>query len=279
MKEKALLIIKGFVFGLANIIPGVSGGTIALTMGVYESLISSIGHFFERPKECLKFLIPFGIGAVLSILLMSKLISFSLAKYPLPTTLFFTGLILGGIPLLTRKVKGSMQSVENILLFFIPFCLIIIMNFIKIGNGSISLDSLSVVTFFLLFIVGVIAAITMVVPGVSGSFVLMLLGFYKPLVNTVSKLTDFSLVGHNLLVLIPFGIGVLLGTIFIAKLIEKLFKKYKIKTYCAILGFVVASVIVLIISAFSANISLLQLLVGSVLFVISTILGYKLGDD
>lgn len=278
MKDKIVLMIKGFLFGIANIIPGVSGGTLALTMGVYEDLIESISHFFKDVKKSLKFLCVFGLGAVLSILLMSKVISLSLDKFPFPTTLFFVGLIIGGIPLLTRKVRKNKVKPFNILLFLITFGIVIGMAFMQEGNNVVSLTNVTPWMMFLLFIVGMVAAATMVIPGVSGSFVLMLLGFYKPVVNTVSQLTDFSMLGHNLLVLIPFGIGVLLGIVLIAKLIEFLFNKYELSTYYAILGFLIASIFTLCATLFGVDFSNLEVVVGVVLFAVAAVIGYKLGD-
>ncbi len=278
MKNKIVLMIKGFLFGIANIIPGVSGGTLALTMGVYEDLIESISHFFKDVKKSLKFLCVFGLGAILSILLMSKVISLSLDKFPFPTTLFFVGLIIGGIPLLTRKVRKNKVKPFNVLLFLITFGIVIGMAFMQEGNNVVSLSNVTPWMMFLLFIVGMVAAATMVIPGVSGSFVLMLLGFYKPVVNTVSQLTDFSMLGHNLLVLVPFGIGVLLGIVLIAKLIEFLFNKYELSTYYAILGFLIASIFTLCATLFGVDFSNIEVVVGVVLFVIAAVIGYKLGD-
>lgn len=278
MKDKIILMIKGALFGVANIIPGVSGGTLALTMGVYEDLIDAISHFFRNMKKSLKFLCIFGLGAVLSILLMSKVISVSLDKFPFPTTLFFVGLIVGGVPLLTRKVRKSKVKPWNLLLFLITFGIVIGMAFMQEGNNVVSLSNVNFGMMLLLFLVGMVAAATMVIPGVSGSFVLMLLGFYKPIVNTVSKLTDFSLLGHNLIILIPFGIGILLGIILIAKLIEFLFKKYEVSTYYAILGFLVASIFTLCATLFQVSVSNVEVFVGIILFIVSTIIGYKLGD-
>lgn len=278
MKDKIILAIKGALFGVANIIPGVSGGTLALTMGVYEDLINAISHFFEDIKKSLKFLLVFGLGAVLSILLMSKVISLCLDKFPFPTTLFFIGLIIGGVPLLTRKVRKSKVKPFNLLLFFITFGIVIGMAFMQGGGSVVSLSNISPWMMFVLFLVGMIAAATMVIPGVSGSFVLMLLGFYKPIVQVVSRLTDFSKLGHNLLVLIPFGLGILIGIVLIAKLIEFLFKKYEISTYYAILGFLVASIFTLCATLFQVSFSNVEVFIGILLFIISTIIGYKLGD-
>ena len=279
MKDKLILVIKGFFFGIANIIPGVSGGTIAITMGVYEEMIDIISHFFKDLKKSLSFVIPFGIGAILSILLMSKLISFCLDKYPFPTTLFFIGLILGGIPLLTKKVKSSKIKPINIILFLITFSIIIGMAFMKEGNYAVSLSNMNIGMYIVLFLVGMVAAATMVIPGVSGSFVLMLLGFYEPIIKTISNITKPSLLGTNLSILLPFGLGILIGIVLVAKILEYLFKKHEVSTYYAILGFITASIFTLSFSLFGVSISLMQVLIGIVLFILATIIGYKLGDE
>ncbi len=277
--KNIILILKGAIFGIANIIPGVSGGTIALTMGVYEDLISSISHFFKKPKESLKFIIPFVIGAFLSILLMSKIISYCLDKFPLPTTFFFVGLILGGVPLLTRKVKKEKVKPCHMILFFLTFAIVMLLNFMKSGTSAVNLANPTILTYLLLGLVGMIAAATMVIPGISGSFVLMLLGFYEPIVNTVGDLTNFSNLAHNLAILIPFGLGVVIGIILIAKLIEYLFAKYEIPTYYAILGFVIASIITLSIGALSTTLTIPTVIIGIITLIIGCLAGYKLGDE
>lgn len=279
MKDKLILTIKGFIFGIANIIPGVSGGTLAITLGIYEELISTISHLFSNLKKNLSFIIPIGIGAIISILTMSKLINYSLEKFPIPTTLFFIGLIVGGIPLIYKKVEKSKFEISNISAFLITFLFIIILTFFKSGVGEVNLSSLNPGLILLIFIIGVIAAATMVIPGISGSFVLMLLGFYKPILNTISNITDFSILGHNMMVLIPFGIGIVIGIILIAKLIEYLLKKHEIITYHAILGFIISSVISLFVDLFEYPFDIYQILVGTLLFIVGNIVGYKLGDE
>lgn len=278
MKDTILLVLKGFLLGIANVIPGVSGGTLALTLGIYQDLIGAISHLFKNLKKNLKFLIPLGIGMVIAILLGSKVITFCLDKFALPTTLFFIGLIVGGIPLLTKKVKGRRLKPLNLAVFLLTFGIVMIMTFLNAGNNAVDLSNMSVIQFILLMIVGMVAAATMVIPGVSGSFVLMLLGYYKPVMATLGNLTDFSLLGHNILVLAPFGIGLLIGIVGIAKLIEFLLKKYEIPTYYGIIGFVTASVIGLGIGLVGVPTTTLQVLAGLVLFVIAFIIGYKLGD-
>lgn len=279
MKNFIILAIKGFFFGIANIIPGVSGGTLAITMGIYEDMIGAISHFFKDIKKNLKFIIPLGIGAVISILLMSKVISYSLDKFPLPTTLFFIGLIVGGIPLLTKKIKHKKIKPHNLAVFLLTFSIVMIMTFLNAGNSAVDLSTMSFFRGIILFLVGVVAAATMVIPGISGSFVLMLLGYYKPIVGVVSDLTNFSHLAHNFSILIPFGIGILVGIILIAKLIEYLFKKYETTTYYGILGFIGASVLGLFIGLIGVPTSTIQVFIGLVLFVLAFGIGYKLGDE
>lgn len=279
MKDKIFLVIKGFLLGIANIIPGVSGGTLALTLGIYQDLIGAISHFFKNLKKNLQLLIPLGIGMVVAILLGSKIISYCLEKFTFPTTLFFIGLIVGGIPLLTKKLKGKKLKPFNLAVFLLTFGIVMIMTFLNAGNNMVDLSHMTIIQALLLFVVGMVAAATMVIPGVSGSFVLMLLGYYKPIVNTIGNLTNFSLLGHNILVLAPFGVGILVGIVGIAKLIEYLLKKHEIPTYYGILGFVISSVIGLGIGLVGVETSTLQVLSGLVLFVLAFIIGYKLGDD
>ncbi len=279
MKDKLIYIIKGFFFGIANIIPGVSGGTLALTMGIYEDLIGSISNFFKNPKKSIQFLLPIGIGAVLSILLMSKVISYSLDKFPVPTTLFFIGLIIGGVPLLTKKVKSEKIKPLNISLFLLTFGIIMLMTFGSAGSSSLDFTNVGIGGILQLLLIGMVAAGTMVIPGVSGSFVLMLLGAYESIINTIGDLTNFSNLGHNLTVLAPFGIGVGIGIIGIAKILEFLFQKYEVPTYYAILGFIIASIIALFVGLIGIEVTFIEIIVGIILLSFGLAIGYKLGDE
>lgn len=278
MRDKLLFIIKGFFLGVANIIPGVSGGTIAITMGMYEDIISSVSGFFKNPKKSIIYLLPIGIGAVLSVLLMSKLISFCLTRFPAPTTLFFIGLIVGGIPLLTKKVKDVKFKPLNAFLLLLTFSIIMFMTFSDIGSSNLDFSTITLDKILLLVVIGMIAAGCMVIPGISGSFVLMLLGAYKPIISVIGNLTDFSNLGHNLSILIPFAIGVGIGIIGIAKILEYLFNKFEVSTYYAILGFILASVISLIVGIVGVKISIIEILIGIILFIIGSTVGYKLGE-
>lgn len=287
MKNNLLLVIKGFIMGLANIIPGVSGGTLALILGIYEKFINAISHFFQNFKENIYFIIPVAIGMVLAILSMSRVIDYSYNHYPIPTTMFFMGLVIGGIPLLASRVKGKKESrkVSSYVILLLTFSIVVAMACSKLvlDEGlKISLYHMDFVGYLLLFIVGGIAAATMVIPGVSGSLVLMLLGYYYPVLAVIKEFTKLKNIGDNILILAVFGLGVLIGIVLISKLIEFLFKKYEVKTYFGVLGFVIASVIAIPLSTFltfSIDFTFLQILIGLFFLVLGCGISYKLGDE
>ena len=277
MKDKILLILKGFVLGIANIIPGVSGGTLAITLGIYERLIEAISHFFKKFKENLKFVLFLGIGILIALAIFSNVVGYCLDKYPFATILLFIGIILGGMPLLFKKVKGTFDTL-NFLVFIIAFSIVMIMSFMNPGSANISLDNLDIVKSVTLFFSGMIAAISMLFPGISGSFVLMLLGYYYPIINAIRELTRLENLFHNVIVLGIAGIGILLGIILAARLIEWLLKKYEIPTYYGIIGFIIASIISIFITAISNNPISSEIVVGIILLFVGIVLAKLIGE-
>lgn len=286
--KNIILVIKGFIMGIANIIPGVSGGTLALTLGIYEQFIGTISHFFSNLKENIKFLLPIVIGIGLAILTMSNVISTCFDKFPIPTTLFFMGLVIGGIPMLTNRVKKTkeLKQPSSYVIALLAFSLVMILAFSEeiFGGtlGNASFDNLSVLGYIWLSIIGMIAAATMVIPGVSGSLVLMLLGYYLPIINVIKELTHFENIFPNIFVAGFFGVGVIIGIVLVAKLIEWLLAKHEKKTYFGVIGFIIASVIAIPVSVYHevGNIvfSTPQVLIGVLLLVVGGIVGYKLGE-
>lgn len=238
--------IKGFILGIANVIPGVSGGTMAVSMGLYELILSSIGNFFKDIKGNFIKLLPIILGILVAIVSTSKLVTYALTNYKAQTLCLFIGLIFGGVSLIMRKIKGKGSKI-NYLIFFVIFFFVISLNFLKTDLIEISFTNMGIIDYLLLLLMGFIASSAMVIPGISGSFILMVLGYYDKIIYTVSTITDFSKLGSNLLILVPFGIGVIIGIVFMAKLITNLIKKYETKTYFAIMGFVLSSVVVLLL--------------------------------
>ena len=286
MIKNIILFIKGFIMGIANIIPGVSGGTLAIILGIYEDFIGALSHFFKNFKKNLIFILPVGLGMLASIATMSNVIDYSLHKFTLATVMFFVGLVLGGIPLLLNKVKGKKDSkvFANIIAFIITFSIVIFMAVAKLifsTDFSISFAHLSIISLILIFLVGILAAGTMVIPGVSGSLVLMLIGYYEPVIKTIKSLVHFDNVAHNGLIILIFGLGIIVGIVGIARLFEYLFKKHETVTYYGVLGFIFASVIAIPISRFtsiSITFKVLELIIGIACMLVGTIIAYKLGE-
>jgi len=164
MYDKLILVLKGVIIGVANIIPGVSGGALAITLGLYEKLITAVNAFFKDFKKNIMFLFPFGIGVVIGFLLVSRLIVFALDNYPVQTNVFFVGLILGGLPILFNKVKSKDKKTSNFLILLLIVTLLIGLTFIEGGNKAVSFESMVAVDYFKLFIVGIIAAVQLLFP-------------------------------------------------------------------------------------------------------------------
>ena len=266
-----IIFIKGFLFGTANVIPGVSGGTMAIILGVYEKLLDLFGYFFKNLKENIKFLIPFGLGIVFAIFIMSNVISYALSNYETITTFFFVGLILGGLPPLYKKVKNDLKT-ENIIYFFASFLLVVAFSFLKSGSNNIDLGNTS---FIIIFIVGLLSSVAMIIPGISGSFLLVLLGFYEPIINVIKDILDFNDFVFNFFILMFFGLGIVFGIVFVSRLIKYLLSKYENKTYYVILGFVLASIITLLynIEYSGSNLSL-----TFIALIIGQLISLKLGE-
>lgn len=285
MKEKLILVIKGFIMGIANIIPGVSGGTLAMTLGIYEQFISSISHLFSKLKENLKFLIPVAIGMGLAIVTLSRVIDYSFKHFPLPTMLFFVGLVLGGIPMIYNKIKDEKKTnLSNIITFLIPFTVVIFMSVIGMfstGMGEVNLANINLLGYIILFLVGMVAAGTMVIPGVSGSLVLMLLGYYYPILGLIKAITKFENLAHNIVVAGVFGLGIIVGIVAISKLIEFLFNKYEKKFYFGVFGFILASAPAIFLSGIQ-EIAIIftvpQVIAAVILLGLGLVIAYKLGE-
>ena len=247
-------ILRGAVIGVANIIPGVSGGTMMVSMGIYDTLIHCITHLFSDFKKSIKTLLPYAIGMLVGIVALASLLTFLFDNYPLPTYTAFIGLILGGLKPLLNKVDKKKLNAVSIGIFVLFFALIVVMAMTGDVTNPESIN-VDLGQMLILLVMGCIASATMIIPGVSGSMVLMLLGYYSPILNAVSGLKDavfamdFAAMLNPVLTLAPFGLGVVLGIFGVAKLIEVLVARVPTPTYCGVLGLVVASPVAILIRA------------------------------
>lgn len=281
MKAKEFFInaAKGAAIGVAMIIPGVSGGTLAVLMGVYDKIIDSFGGITKHFKASFFFLLPILLGAVLAFAAMYFPLKYALEYAPFPTVTLFAGLMLGSIPdlVITAKGNGFKKSVD-IISIIIPLAVVVGICFIP-HLGDVNLTSgMKFPNYLLLFVMGLLASCALVVPGISGSMLMLIFGYYQPLLNTISALkSDF---GHALLVLAVFAVGVVVGFFTIAKLMQFFLKKFRRVTFWAIVGFVIGSVPAVIITFFYqfgvSYLDTLQICLGVLFFLIGTAASFLL---
>jgi len=228
------LFIIGMIIGLANIIPGVSGGTMAVICGVFDRLIGAVSNIRKEFKKSILFLIPIGLGAVVAIVLLSKALTWLLDNYYMATNFFFIGVIVGSIPMLLKKSVEGGFCAWNLIPFVVTFGIMIVMAFLTPEGTSTVIRELDVFVFIKLMLYAALAAICMIIPGLSGSFVMLLLGVYETITTAIAEL--------NILLLIPVGIGILGGILGGSKLIDWLLRRFPRATYWAIFGFVIGSI-------------------------------------
>lgn len=266
-------IIIGIIIGISNIVPGVSAGTMFVILGIFKKLIDQVGLCIDEVKKMIKnitkfkekdggiravgimfknifnsqktFLIPIAIGMAFAIYFVAKLFSILNPEQIMYRNYIFLGLVLGGIPALFKELKKGtdIQNINkrkaNIYLFmFIGFLIMLTVYILKIngiGLRKVGYEELSIAMALPLFLVGAIAAASMVIPGISGSMVVLILGYYELMTISISKL--------NMIFIIPFAIGILVGIMAILKLIKYLLDNHYTKTYSCIVGFVVGSLL------------------------------------
>lgn len=242
MKNKKTILTssKGLLIGASMLVPGVSGGTMAIILGIYDELISSINNFFKNFKKSFFFLLQFCIGAGIGFVLFAKLISTALDKYELPMMYLFIGAILGGIPLLIKQTEIKKDNKKQILFGAIAglLGLGLVLALERLPESSVEFGaSITPKLLIMQVITGFIIAIALVLPGISTSHMLLVLGMYPAFLSALDHPFD------NILFLGFLGVSVVLGVFVITRPLELAMKKYPQLTYCAIIGFVAGSVV------------------------------------
>lgn len=226
---------KGILIGSGAILPGISSGVLCVIFGIYESLLDRIFNFFKNPYENFKFFLPLILGGILGVFLVGKLLLFLLNNFYMPTCFCFIGLILGCIPSIFKQTNRKSNTILHIL------CLLLTLSFsvylVVLEHFSVSSISSNSVSAVDLGIGGFLMSAGVVIPGVSSSVILMIMGIYETYLNAIATMNF-----HQLL---PLGFGILLGGILFLKIIQFMFKKFRSYTYYAIIGFTIGSVFVL----------------------------------
>ncbi|TWT04249.1 DUF368 domain-containing protein [Planococcus sp. CPCC 101016] len=239
-------IYRGILMGISDLIPGVSGGTIAFILGIYDRLLEAISGFFSRDwKKYLGFLVPLGIGIVITLLLFSRVIEYLLEQHYEATQFFFMGLIIGVIPYIMKQAEVKKNfTVRHLIILLVIGAALAVTAFIPTEEDLAPITSLTLPIFFLLFFSGWLASMAMLLPGISGSFILLLLGVYSTAINALSTL--------NIPVALAIGAGVIVGFIVSSKAIQYLLEHFTYVTYAAIIGLILGSLFV-VFPGFSAD--------------------------
>ena len=235
-------ILIGIVIGMANVIPGVSGGTLAVVFNVYDQFIEAITFNVKKIWANKKFVFPILGGMALGVLIFSKLISLLYTNFPFQTNCFFTGLIIGSIPLLfSLMMNGGQQAAAEkksagsiiglVICAVIGFAVLVFFNYLE---GIYDKSSIA----------GFIGAIAMIVPGISGSLLMLMMGVYTIIITAIPALFNPDTMVHALILLLPNGFGVLIGLVSGAKAISWLLKKFPHQVYAVIFGLICGSIIV-----------------------------------
>ena len=264
MKNMIISALKACLIGASMLVPGVSGGSMAMILGIYDRLISSVSSFFKNVKDNLVFLGVFCGGALIGMILFARPILALIQRFPMPMLYFFMGTVLGSIPMIFKKAKVNKLSLDVLIYPLLGFILVMLLA--KLPTGLIQTGDNYILTAMMLVVAGVVAAVALVLPGISVSYMFLLLGMYDTILSAVSTL-DFPF-------LVPLGIGLVLGIVATTRILENCMTKAPKPTYLIILGFLFGSVY----EIFPGIPEGMTLLISLILLCVSSFLIYKISN-
>ena len=245
LKELIMNFVQGFCMALADSVPGVSGGTIAFLLGFYDKFITSLDNLFrgnlEEKKSALIFLIKLGIGWVIGFAISATILSnlFNTQIYAMSS--LFLGFIIFAIPIIIYEEKETLKgNYKNIIFLILGIALVVLITILTSSNGQgVDVTNLSIGTVIYIFIAAAIAISAMVLPGISGSTLLLIFGIYIPIMNAIKEFLHFNF--SYLPILIVFGFGVITGIVTFVRLIKKCLENYRSQAIYAIIGMMIGS--------------------------------------
>lgn len=261
LQTKAREFVKsstgGMLIGVACLIPGVSGGTIAVMLGIYKKIVESVGNILKNFKSAILYLLPVAVGTIIAILVCWYPFNLLMKNAMLATVGLFAGLVIGGIPSIFKNIKGVKRRAP---------CIVgsILSCVSAVGIGVISIIVSELVQtdiilnmftdfnwylYIIIIFVGALAAIALIVPGISGSLVLLVLGFYKPILGLVDNFKSGTNIGQSIGVLLLFLVGVVIGFFSFSKFMNYLLEKHHDTTYFVIIGFIIGSIIAIFVNS------------------------------
>lgn len=245
LKEFIMNFIQGFCMALADSVPGVSGGTIAFLLGFYDKFIGSLDNLFrgnlEEKKSALKFLIKLGIGWIIGFGIAATVLSSLFHTQIYAMSSLFIGFIIFAIPIVIHEEKEVLKAnYKNIIFALLGIALVVAITILTASNGEgINLNNLNFGIIIYVFIAAAIAISAMVLPGISGSTLLLIFGLYIPIMTAIKEFLHFNF--SYFPILLVFGLGVIAGIVFFVKLIRKCLENYRSQSIYAIIGMMIGS--------------------------------------
>ena len=263
------LFLKGFLIGIAKIIPGVSGAMIAVSLGIYDKLINTVTSFFDNKKDNFKFLVIFGLGVLLAIVSFSNIIRYFINNYYFITMMFFVGLIVGGIFDYSKYIKFNFK---NIMIVSLVISFVLLISFGKsINTYEITGSMIDNIIFF---IGGIIEIFSSIVPGISGTALFMLMGIYDVILMMFGNVFNISFVINNIGIYISYGIGMGLSFIIFSILISYILKKYRSLFDIIVFGLSISSILLLLMMSINSVNNFISIIIGIILFFIGIVVSY-----
>ena len=254
--ELILNFCRGLLIGAGAILPGISSGVLCVVFGIYEKLVNSVINFFKDIKKNFKFLLPIGIGGFLGIILFGNILKFLFSTYSMQSYFLFIGLIIGTVPIMFKQANKKGFKLHYILYAITTFIFSVFLILLE-KNINNSVNSYTNFSIFNYIVSGALMSAGVVIPGLSSTVILMMLGIYSTYLSAISSV--------NIQILLPMAIGLGIGGILFLKLIQVLFKKAYSQTYYSIIGFSLGSILVMY-PGFSFNatglVSVLCLILG-----------------
>jgi len=274
-KEDSNNFLVGILLGAVTWLPGISAGIVAVLFGIYERLVEDVSHIRTKVREDLRFLLTLGCGIVIGLVVMVFALKYLMDNYYVPTMFLFVGLIIGQLPDLMRITKrGEPTKGSYIAWLSVGFAVMMILLFIELGprgnwGENAIMDSGIIVGLILSFIAGMVFAVSKIIPGISGSTILIALGLLTWLMAMIT--------GFELIYLLPFGIGFVIGILAFAKVMWYILERHHHQLYYFIVGLTLGSII-LILGITGEHISgWTDLIVGICAAVVGVIISLALG--
>ena len=271
---KSMLFIKGLIIGIGKVMPGVSGALLAINFKVYDRLVESLVNFFSDWKKNLRFLLELGSGIIIAIILFSNGIRYLLNNYNFLMVMLFMGLIGGGSYNYIRSVNYEKKEYKYIL-----FIIGVLIGISFIGKGDNYVISNSFKDNIVFFLGGVIEVFTSIIPGISGTAIMMIIGIYDMVLMIVGRIYDFSYVISNINIYISYGFGIIISFILGTLLINYLLKKKKRLMEIMISSFSIYSILMMGVMTFSKRASVIEIILGIMLMVVGTVIGFIMDGD